>query len=166
MIRLIRYILLSMILFTGIAYGAKGVATDGDLFSKIRLSEGASKYVYKDHLGYSTIGIGRNVDPRSGRGLTNKDMEYLLAEDVEHCRDLLDEYPWFLKQDQVRRDALIEMAFNMGIYRLLGFKKMIKALGIGDYKTAYKEALDSHWKTQVGSRAKRIAHSFISDELE
>ena len=52
---------------------------------------------------------------------------------------------------------LISMCFNLGIHRLLGFSKMIKALLSKDYTTAAIEALDSKWAQQVGQRAKDVA---------
>ena len=52
------------------------------------------------------------------------------------------------------------MCFNLGLPRLLKFKKMIIALEQGYYDQAADEALDSQWARQVGDRAQRIATAF------
>jgi lysozyme len=69
----------------------------------------------------------------------------------------LKQYSWYLIQPQHIKDALMNMNFNMGITRLLGFRKMIAALIDKNYNKAAREALDSKWATQVGQRAKDIA---------
>ena len=48
------------------------------------------------------------------------------------------------------------MCFNLGITRLLKFKKFLGALESKDYKTASEEMMDSRWATQVGPRAVRL----------
>ena len=48
------------------------------------------------------------------------------------------------------------MAFNLGLTRLVKFKKMFAALNKGDYKLASEEGLDSRWAKQVYNRAKRL----------
>lgn len=56
--------------------------------------------------------------------------------------------------------ALANMAFNLGLPRLLGFRRLLAALEAGDYAAAAREALDSRWAEQVGLRAVRIAQGF------
>ena len=53
--------------------------------------------------------------------------------------------------------CLIDMAFNMGVPRLLKFKKMWAAIHEGDFATASEEMLDSRWSTQVGQRSTKLA---------
>jgi len=55
------------------------------------------------------------------------------------------------------KNALLNMCFNLGINRLLGFKKMVAALQEKNFTLAAKEALNSKWAEQVGERAKDIA---------
>jgi lysozyme len=49
------------------------------------------------------------------------------------------------------------MIFNLGLYGVLGFKRMLAALREKDYLKASKEMLDSKWAKQVGYRAKKLA---------
>jgi lysozyme len=101
-----------------------------------------------------SIGIGRNLD---GNGITKDEAIYLMRNDIERCTSELMSYSWYRSQPRVIRLALINMCFNLGLTRLLKFKKMIAALSIHDYETAANEALDSRWAKQVGSRATDIA---------
>ena len=54
------------------------------------------------------------------------------------------------------RLILANMAFNLGITRLLKFQKMFAALNSGDYVQASIEGLDSRWAKQVYNRAHRL----------
>lgn len=58
---------------------------------------------------------------------------------------------------ETTRMALIDMMYNLGKTRFLGFKRMIAAITAGDLHTASLEAIDSKWASQVGDRAVRDA---------
>ena len=57
----------------------------------------------------------------------------------------------------MRRDAILNMAFNLGVGGLLTFRNMLLALTAGDWMTAARHARQSDWYQQVGPRAERIA---------
>jgi len=116
--------------------------------------EGVRLKPYTDTLGSLTIGCGRNLD---GKGITLDEAYFLLDNDIQRCVRELSVYPWFLGLDRNRQDALVNMCFNLGITRLLGFRKMIDALSKRDFTTASLEALDSKWAKQVKGRATDIA---------
>ena len=110
---------------------------------------------YVDSVGKTTIGIGRNLNDV---GITQAEAIYLCSNDIQNATQHLEQsLPWTSSLDDVRRDALIAMTFNMGIGRLCGFKKFLSALQAGDWKTARNEMLDSQWASQVGARAYRLA---------
>lgn len=54
---------------------------------------------------------------------------------------------------QARADALLNMAFNMGVTGLLQFKKMLTAVESAYYATAADEMRKSRWYAQVKGRA-------------
>ena len=86
----------------------------------------------------------------------------LLQNDLFRVANELDRVaPWWREMSQVRQNALVNMAFNLGLPRLLTFKKMMVALENGNFETAWAEAMGSKWAAQVGERANRIADSFI-----
>ena len=118
--------------------------------------EGLRLKPYVDTVGKLTIGIGRNLDDR---GITEDEAMMLLDNDIEIVRRELIAITsdlWYLLPDDIHR-ALLNMAFNLGVPRLMKFKKMWTALKFVDYGKAADEALDSKWARQVGDRAERIA---------
>lgn len=133
--------------------------SDKDLIrADLRADEGFRANAYYDSEGFLTIGIGRLIDPRRGRGITESEALYLLDNDIDLVCDQLDaRLSWWRKLTQPRRRALINMAFQLGISGLLRFRRMLAALRDGDYETAAAEALDSKWATQTPDRAKRVA---------
>ena len=110
---------------------------------------------YKCPAGYWTIGMGRNIDPENGIGLSDDEVQYLLENDIERViKELSSQYPWFSLLDDVRKDAMINLGYNLGVgSRLRGFRRALAAMEIGDYNAASDEFLDSKWARQVGSRS-------------
>ncbi len=81
----------------------------------------------------------------------------MFENDFQRCLDDLIQYKWYTEQPDNIKNALMNMCFNLGINRLLGFKRMIAALEDNDYTKAAFEALNSKWANQVGDRAKDVA---------
>lgn len=109
---------------------------------------------YTDTVGKTTIGYGRNLEDN---GISFAEAQYLFENDFAQVQKQLSQYAWYRSQPENVMAALINMCFNLGITKLLGFKKMIAALTEHDYTTAALEALDSKWAIQVGERAKDVA---------
>lgn len=130
----------------------------------LKIDEGEVKVngkhvVYKDHLGYDTLGYGRLVDRRKGGGLSDKEANYLLNNDVnERIESMQSRFPHFSRLNEPRQAALINMSFQLGVAGVLGFKKMVAAIGEGKFNKAADEALDSLWAKQTPNRAKRISN--------
>ena len=110
--------------------------------------------LYLDTVDKQTIGWGRNIEDN---GISKEEADFMFDNDFARCQRELAPFPWYVNQPQNVQDALMNMCFNMGIGRLLGFKKMIVALTVKDYTKAAIEALDSKWAGQVGQRAKDVA---------
>ena len=140
-----------------------------DIQKRLILHEGCVDHVYICPAGYKTIGIGRNLDTNP---LTQKEKEFvgdltkitveqalfLLKNDVKRCtKDLINNISFYYQLDDERQYALLDMCFNMGIKKLLKFKRMLNAMLIGDYRGAAKECLMSKYAKDVGKRAERIA---------
>lgn len=129
-----------------------------NIIRSLRGEEGEVLHEYKDHLGYSTIGIGRLIDERKGGGITSDEAAYLLGNDVDKVISQLNKrLPWWTKLDEARRGVLVNMAFQMGIDGLLGFKNTLAMIERGDYAAAAKGMLNSLWARQTPARAKRMA---------
>ena len=128
------------------------------LIEMLKRHEGMKTHAYKCSEGKITVGVGRNIDKQGGIGLSEDEIEYLLQNDIERVIvELSSEYEWFNSIDDVRKDAMIDIAFNLGITRLRSFKKALAAMESGDYKKASTEFLDSRWAKQVGGRALEIS---------
>jgi len=140
-----------------------------DIQKRLMFHEGCVDHVYTCPAGFKTIGIGRNLQTNP---LTAKEKEvvkdlnkisveqalFLLRNDVKRCvKELSSNISFFYQLDDERQYALLDMCFNMGIKRLLGFKRMLNAMLIGDYRGAAKECLMSKYAKDVGKRAQRIA---------
>jgi lysozyme len=120
--------------------------------------EGVKRSAYQDHLGYWTIGVGRLIDERKGGGLSLTEIEYLLDNDINRViHDLETSLPgslWFTLSGK-QKQALANMAFQLGVGGLLKFKKMLAALERGDLEEAEEEALNSRWAEQTPNRLER-----------
>lgn len=125
-----------------------------DLKKWIKSHEGYESHPYEDTVGKLTIGYGRNLEDN---GISQAEGDFLFDNDFARCEKELAPFPWYVNQPQNIQYALMNMCFNLGIARLLGFKKMIMALTAKDYTKAALEALDSKWANQVGDRARDIA---------
>lgn len=120
----------------------------------LRRYEGFSKLPYKCPTGHLTIGYGHNLE----NGISAAAAEFILQEDLARAeRAVKDAFPWWWKLDDARQFVLVDMAFNMGLAGLKGFKKMLAAMEQGDYQTAAKEMLASKWAAQVGRRAVELS---------
>lgn len=123
------------------------------LIEQLKRHEGVSKWAYEDHLGYITVGVGRCLDPEIGLGLSDKEIDYLLQNDIERCYKELECLSWFPDLDPIRQEALVNMVFNLGLTRFLQFKKTLAYMAEGRYPEAADEMLDSKWARQVKNRA-------------
>lgn len=102
-----------------------------------------------------TIGVGRNLDDR---GVTREEALYLLHSDIKAEEAALDKHlPWWRTLSDARQRVLLNMSFNLGIKRLLGFKNTLGMIERGQYVKAADGMLESLWARQVGSRAERLA---------
>lgn len=117
--------------------------------------EGLRLKPYKCPSGKLTIGYGHNLEDN---GITKEIAEEMLKLDLEvanmECYAKIACYSYL---DDARRFVLLDMCFNMGINKLLTFKKMLAALDKKDFATAKKEMLNSNYAKQVGKRAQRLA---------
>tara|TARA_R110000782_G_scaffold249422_1_gene336640 strand:- start:16 stop:438 length:423 start_codon:yes stop_codon:yes gene_type:complete len=124
------------------------------LIKMLKRHEGAETHVYLCSENRHTIGVGRNVDPRGGLGISEDEIDYLLSNDVLRCiKELSKEYRWFGDLDDIRQEAVIDAFFCLGATRFRTFSKMIKAFEDADHKEASMQLLDSRFAKQTGRRA-------------
>lgn len=119
-----------------------------ELLEEIKVNEGFVGTVYKDTLGFDTIGYGTKLP-------LSKDEAEVVAEMrlKAKIKELEAKEPFVNKLPLDKQAVVIEMSYQMGVNGVLKFKKMWKALKEGDYETASKEMLDSRWYVQTPNRA-------------
>lgn len=130
---------------------------------QLKRHEGLSLKLYKCTANKSTIGYGRNLDDR---GITLAEADLMLEHDIDECLRLSSQLPVYSSLNQVRQVVVINMLFNLGLPRLLGFTNMWAAIQAGDYAKAADEMLDSKWAAQVGERAIELADMMRSGRHE
>jgi len=131
----------------------------------IKKHEGFSLKVYEDTVGNPSVGWGHAFlySPKPAVGTVFSDEQVI--EFFENDMHIVEkDYVWLENRfalhhlNYVRRGVLKNMLFNLGLTKLLGFRKMIKALQEGKWKQAASELLDSKYAKQVKGRAVELAH--------
>ena len=123
------------------------------LITDLKKHEGLELFPYLDTADppKTTIGYGRNLDDR---GISEEEAEAMLRrEATEHYDELVTALPWVADLPDHVQVVLANMAFNLGLTRLLQFRNMLAALESGDMPKAGSEMMDSRWATQVKGRA-------------
>ena len=129
--------------------------------------EGSKSHAYMCTANKVTVGVGRNIDPEGGIGLTKDEISFLLKNDIERVEDELSRrLPWILELSDVRIDALIDICFNLGLPRFLKFAKALDALEQREYDLAADEFMDSRWAKQVGQRAITVSNMIRTGEYQ
>ena len=68
------------------------------------------------------------------------------------------------KGEQCRADALLDMAYNMGVASLLTFKNTLPKIEAGNYAAGVEGMRNSRWYKQVGRRSKAVCHMMETGE--
>lgn len=127
------------------------------LINMLKSHEGVETHAYVDTVGKTTIGVGRNIDPVGGLGLSPREIDFLLQNDIDRVEvELVDAIPWIVYIEGPRMDALVSICFNLGLTRFMKFKKALAAGAFGDWELCADEFMDSRWATQVGQRAVEV----------
>lgn len=121
---------------------------------QLRKDEGFSPTPYRDSEGKLTIGYGTLIESGISKDEANLLLRYRLH---TVWQEFLRIHPWALSQIPEVQQILANMAYNLGVRGLCGFKRMLSAIKEGDFNLAATEALDSKWASQVGPRATRLA---------
>tara|TARA_R110000851_G_scaffold16857_1_gene54299 strand:+ start:158 stop:586 length:429 start_codon:yes stop_codon:yes gene_type:complete len=136
------------------------------IIEMLRLHEGVKTHVYTDHLGYETIGVGRCIRKNVGLGLSDDEINYLLSNDVSRVTAELGRFKWFPELNEARRDAMINLCFQLGLTKLLKFKNFLASMEDGDYELASTHLLDSLYARQTPARADEIAEMIVSGKYQ
>ena len=122
---------------------------------------------YYDTKDLATIGYGFLVDPRRpGRPMPREVGDLWLAfilADIVHELDAA--IPWWKGLSEPRQSVLVEMAYQLGVPGLLGFRRALAAMQVGAWAVAAREMLDSKWAREDSpARAQRAAQVMENGE--
>lgn len=146
------------------------------LKTELRADEGEKLRAYRDHLGYWTIGVGHLLDPKKGANpapfgvdlcgggtIAPEQSAQLLDLDIDAKMAELDRRaPWWRRLSDNRQRVLLNMAFQLGVYGLLGFRKAMAAAQVGDYAEAARQMRDSKWALEdTPDRAARLIERMV-----
>jgi GH24 family phage-related lysozyme (muramidase) len=140
---------------------------DSRLIADVNAAEGRRLCAYKDSLGNWTAGVGHELP----KGIdftnicyTNAQVDAWLQADLESAeRDAYGLAEWSHLNTQCRRNAVIELLFNMGLGTYREFVKMRAAMITENWTLVGIELLSSAWAKEVGfGRARRIASYLLN----
>lgn len=132
------------------------------LKKQIIANEGMRKTAYKDTLNNWTIGVGHLIrlpdeEYLLDKELTDIEVDQILTTDLNQA---IDDARKFIDADSINEEAfhvVVDMAFNLGLPKLMRFQNFQAALKENDYVKASREMLDSLWAKQLPNRSKRLA---------
>lgn len=136
------------------------------LIDLIKQHEGFVEHAYKDSEGYLTIGYGRLIDERLGGGISAKEAEFLLMNDINQVIEAAKKYTFWDSLNEPRKAVIISMMFNLGQPRFDKFRNTKDAIHAGNFELAASEMLNSMWRKQVGHRAEHLAEMMRTGEWQ
>lgn len=133
------------------------------------VEEGFRSRPYKDRKQL-TYGYGTKA-PNLSAIISPRDAEIALEKEIKRT---IKEYYWLEKKcpfviNEVRREALCDMIFNLGFPTFRTFKKSIKLIlndDDEDWHFVAAEMRDSDWFDQVRKRAERILYEIDTGEFK
>ena len=133
-----------------------------NIYDQLKRDEGIRFTPYKDTRGFSTVGVGHNLDanplPNETYPMFPVRAFEILNDDVSRIRGkLVGDLPWVANLPDVYEGILLNMSFNMGAHGTELFHHMLADIQSGNYAQAAVDMKNSAWYTQVGQRAERLA---------
>jgi len=133
------------------------------LKKQVIANEGMRKTAYKDTLNNWTIGVGHLIKIPDEEYLIEKELTDIEVDQIftTDLNQAIDDARKFIDADTIPEEAfevVIDMAFNLGLPRLMKFQNFQQALKEKNYKRASREMLDSVWAKQLPNRSKRLAN--------
>ena len=131
------------------------------LLQSVKKHEGYRNKVYKDTLGKRTVGVGHLCVEDFWEDNKEYPEEMLMNILKDDLKNAIQGSERLLKDclvlDDLAREIIIEMVFQLGETGVSKFRNMLKALKGPDYQTAAIEMLDSKWAKQTPGRAKAMS---------
>jgi len=113
--------------------------------------EGFEGLPYECPAGFQTIGFGRNLEVYPYTETEAREWSLKILEDYR--KSMMIHHPWLVEAPMEVRLIVTDMAYNLGVQGVNGFKNMFKALKHQEYLLAADELKDSKYYEQTGHRA-------------
>lgn len=143
------------------------------LKEEIKRHEGEVLEIYKDSLGYKTLGVGHLCKPEDpeynwevGTPVSQEVVDLYYEDDfIKHVDETLhvfgSEEDFYNLPENIQH-VLVNMCFNLGGTRLSKFRNMLAACREHDWKRMAAEMEDSRWFKQVGRRSRELQESVLN----
>ena len=132
--------------------------------AEIKRHEGEVLKIYKDSLGYKTLGVGHLCKPEDpeydwevGTSVSQEVVDMYYENDfVTHLAETIHVFGtdegFYNLPENIQR-VLVNMCFNLGGTRLSKFKNMLAACRSYNWQEMARQMEDSRWFGQVGRRS-------------
>ena len=125
------------------------------LLEEIKKEEGFESEPYICSNGYLTVGYGKRVDYLK---VDEKTAEKWLIIDLEELDGKLDRsFTWYIDSPRDVKDVVKSMCYQMGMPRLMKFRKTNDLIKKRKWREASIEMLISRWHEQTPERAERLS---------
>ena len=139
-----------------------------NLKKRIKQSEGFSNKPYKDQLGFLTIGYGHLILPNEThlllKKIYKKQLEKIFNQDFNKALSGFNDCLKTFTSNKKESELLIEMVFQLGIKKTLGFKRLLKNLSKGNKHLVCFEMMDSLWYKQTPKRVRGLVNIFLKNK--
>lgn len=143
------------------------------LKESVKEHEGFRSRVYKDTLGFDTVGYGFKCSDLSSDELACNagKIEPMSVEVAEKILDMklaklqkntYTAISWLKFAPPLVGEVICEMVYQMGLSGVLGFKNTLAMLENKEYKKAASNMLLSKWAKQTPNRAKALSDKIAS----
>jgi len=143
-----------------------------ELIAQLKFEEGERLHRYLDIYGNPSIGVGHNLKTspclngvKIGDTITQSQCDILLSMDAKLTEDqVAGRWAGFRGLDQPRKDACLNMAFNLGVDGFMEFKNMRAALTAKDWQKAAAEIKSSRAHAELPHRYDRIISQILTGQ--
>ena len=141
--------------------------------AEIKRHEGEVLKIYKDSLGYKTLGVGHLCQPSDpeydweiGTEVNQEVVDMYYDSDFDkHVEETLhvceNNNIDFDSLPENAQHTLVDMCFNLGANRLGKFRNMLYACSVSDWNEMARQMEDSRWYGQVGRRSKFLQEQIL-----
>lgn len=138
-----------------------------DVKDSIKKNEGFRDKVYEDSLGYKTVGYGfltsaLTPDELAINGGKIEPMSPEVADKILDLKlkklkaELNEIFYWVKDKPDILQDALLEMAYQLGISKMINFKNTLNAIKENEYDLAIGGLKNSLWYVQTPKRVNNL----------